>query len=31
MHTSKFEPLPAPTLRTGVIAMSSVATALLQR
>jgi hippurate hydrolase len=31
MHTSKFEPLPAPTLRTGVIAMSSVAMALLQR
>jgi hippurate hydrolase len=30
-HTSKFEPLPEPTLRTGVIAMSSVATALLQR
>jgi hippurate hydrolase len=31
LHTSKFEPLPEPTLRTGVIAMSSVATALLQR
>ena len=30
-HNSKFEPLPAPTLRTGVIAMTSVATALLQR
>jgi hippurate hydrolase len=31
LHTSKFEPLPEPTLRTGVIAMSSAATALLQR
>jgi hippurate hydrolase len=31
MHTSRFEPKPGPTLRTGVIAMSSVATALLQR
>jgi hippurate hydrolase len=31
MHTSRFEPKPEPTLRTGVIAMSSVATALLQR
>ncbi len=31
LHTSKFEPLPEPTLRTGVIAMSSVATSLLQR
>jgi hippurate hydrolase len=31
LHTSKFEPLPEPTLRTGIIAMSSVATALLQR
>jgi amidohydrolase len=30
-HTSRFEPLPEPTLRTGVIAMTSVATALLQR
>jgi amidohydrolase len=29
-HTSRFEPLPEPTLRTGVIAMTSVATALLQ-
>ncbi|NYF77716.1 amidohydrolase [Granulicella arctica] len=29
-HTSKFEPLPEPTLRTGVTAMSSVAIALLQ-
>jgi hippurate hydrolase len=31
LHTSKFEPLPEPTLRTGVLAMTSVATALLQR
>lgn len=30
-HTSRFEPLPEPTLRTGVKAMSSVAIALLQR
>ena len=30
-HTSRFEPLPEPTLRTGVIAMTSVATALLKR
>jgi hippurate hydrolase len=30
-HTSRFEPVPEPTLRTGVIAMTSVATALLQR
>ena len=29
-HTSRFEPLPEPTLRTGVTAMSSVAIALLQ-
>jgi amidohydrolase len=29
-HTSRFEPVPEPTLRTGVIAMTSVATALLQ-
>jgi hippurate hydrolase len=29
-HTSKFEPLPEPTLRTGVTAMTAVATALLQ-
>jgi hippurate hydrolase len=29
-HTSKFEPDPEPTLRTGVIAMTSIATALLQ-
>ncbi|MDB6100254.1 MAG: amidohydrolase [Gammaproteobacteria bacterium] len=29
-HTSRFEPLPEPTLRTGVTAMTSVATALLQ-
>jgi hippurate hydrolase len=30
-HTSKWEPLPEPTLRTGVEAMSSVALALLKR
>jgi hippurate hydrolase len=30
-HTSLFEPAPAPTLRTGVTAMTSVAIALLQR
>jgi len=30
-HTSRFEPVPEPTLRTGVIAMTSVAAALLQR
>jgi hippurate hydrolase len=30
-HTSLFEPLPEPTLRTGVIAMTSVATAILHR
>jgi hippurate hydrolase len=29
-HTSRFEPLPEPTLRTGVIAMTSVAMSLLQ-
>ena len=29
-HTSRFEPQPEPTLRTGVIAMTSAATALLQ-
>ena len=29
-HTSKFEPDPEPTLRTGVTAMTAVATALLQ-
>ena len=29
-HTSRFEPVPEPTLRTGVTAMSSVAIALLQ-
>jgi len=29
-HTSKFEPLPEPTLKTGVTAMSSVAISLLQ-
>jgi hippurate hydrolase len=30
-HNSRFEPLPEPTLRTGVKAMSSVAIALLQK
>jgi amidohydrolase len=30
MHTSKFEPDPEPTLRTGVASMTAVATALLQ-
>ena len=29
-HTSRFEPLPEPTLRTGVLAMTTVATTLLQ-
>jgi amidohydrolase len=29
-HNSRFEPLPEPTLRTGVTAMTSVATSLLQ-
>jgi amidohydrolase len=29
-HTSRFEPLPEPTLRTGVTAMTSVAIELLQ-
>ena len=29
-HTSRFEPLPEPTLRTGVVSMSSVAISLLQ-
>jgi amidohydrolase len=29
-HTSRFEPLPAPTLRTGIVSMSSVAISLLQ-
>jgi hippurate hydrolase len=28
-HSSLFEPIPEPTLRTGVTAMSSVAIALL--
>ena len=31
MHTSRFEPLPEPTLRTGVTAMTGVAMALLNR
>ena len=30
MHNSRFEPLPEPTLRTGVTAMTSIAIALLQ-
>lgn len=29
-HTSRFEPVPEPTLRTGIVAMSSAAMALLQ-
>ena len=29
-HTSRFEPLPQPTIETGVTAMTAVATALLQ-
>jgi hypothetical protein len=29
-HTSRFEPLPEPTLRTGVTAMTAVALSLLQ-
>jgi hippurate hydrolase len=29
-HTSRFEPLPEPTLRTGVKAMTAAAIALLQ-
>jgi amidohydrolase len=31
MHNSHFEPLPEPTLRTGVTGMTSVAIALLQK
>jgi amidohydrolase len=30
-HTSRFQPLPEPTLRTGVVAMTSVAISLLQK
>jgi hippurate hydrolase len=30
-HTSRFEPIPEPTIRTGVTAMTSVAIALLQQ
>lgn len=30
LHTSHFEPLPEPTLRTGVISMASIAIALLR-
>jgi amidohydrolase len=29
-HTSRFEPVPEPTLRTGVVSMASVAISLLQ-
>jgi len=29
-HTSHFEPLPRPTIETGVRSMTAVATALLQ-
>jgi amidohydrolase len=29
-HTSRFEPVPGPTLRTGVVSMASVAISLLQ-
>ncbi len=29
-HTNRFEPLPEPTLRTGIVAMSSAAISLLQ-
>jgi hippurate hydrolase len=29
-HNSHFEPMPEPTLKTGVIAMTSVALGLLQ-
>jgi amidohydrolase len=29
-HSSKFEPVPEPTLRTGIVSMSSVAISLLQ-
>jgi amidohydrolase len=31
MHTSRFEPLPEPTLKTGVTAMTAVALALLNQ
>ena len=31
MHTSRFEPVPEPTIRTGVTAMTAVAIALLQQ
>jgi hippurate hydrolase len=31
LHNSRFEPLPEPTLRTGVTAMTAVAIALLQK
>jgi hippurate hydrolase len=29
-HTSRFEPVPGPTLRTGIVSMVSVAISLLQ-
>jgi hypothetical protein len=29
-HTSRFEPVPEPTLRTGIVSMASVAISLLQ-
>ena len=31
MHTSRFEPLPQPTIQTGITAMSAVAISLLQQ
>jgi hypothetical protein len=30
MHTAKFEPLPEPTLTTGITAMTAVAESLLR-
>lgn len=30
-HTSRFEPVPEPTLRTGIVSMTSAAIALLQK
>jgi hypothetical protein len=30
MHTAKFEPLPEPTLTTGITAMTAVAESLMQ-
>ena len=29
-HTSRFEPVPEPTLRAGIVSMASVAISLLQ-